>query len=577
MDNIERVILRLADEQWDKNRQGADFQRLLLECTAAVLPPLEIVKSTTVGQELYHTETTEVTRQLMGGLIFSVEKILSSVVMENIKTNWEQLELPVLLKGLHALHYYDYISKDCSHISRAYGTVVQYIKTRVDPAVLETRVAAMVDGAVAEIRNAENCYVVYHRTLGEHVPMITADGCATLCASRERADAVVEGNKEIPLAVKTIPQAEIDGYLRTWHAFGIEKILLKPNSDAPDVNLTVSDYLKEKTPDYQGTQLNFLLLRARQTEGIETMKGLHSLLWAAACEEMKKTLYLVPVCYEGEQGAPVEDKFVHCTARSAERRIQMQLEKQLGTSLLDYMAKTEQKEGEEHPLVGMTVGPIDADEVPFHGCENYSFAQAQTGEAVQYGKNMHVQTAVMNGKSYLPLFTDMKALHALFGEQVRVAMFTWEDIVDRLHDVVEKLDNSTSEIEGIAVNPGLKSSFLLPVQMVQAICEKTLNKAENTQKTQEERIEELYKGVKAVPQDARFCKASIWLGILSLFMDLSPTMGLLAIIFGILGRKNAKKEERPGAGKALAGIILGSVGFLKGLVMIYSLITTLLM
>ncbi|MGW0563772.1 DUF4190 domain-containing protein [Streptomyces sp. NPDC003016] len=58
------------------------------------------------------------------------------------------------------------------------------------------------------------------------------------------------------------------------------------------------------------------------------------------------------------------------------------------------------------------------------------------------------------------------------------------------------------------------------------------------------------------------------LGIISVTFfcayGLSIILGILALIFGILGRKRAQRGEATNSGMALAGIILGIVGFVAG-------------
>jgi hypothetical protein len=63
------------------------------------------------------------------------------------------------------------------------------------------------------------------------------------------------------------------------------------------------------------------------------------------------------------------------------------------------------------------------------------------------------------------------------------------------------------------------------------------------------------------------------LGILSvclfcLYGVVGIILGVLALIFGILGRKRAQRGEATNSGMALAGIILGSVGIVIGLIIV---------
>ncbi|MER6117648.1 DUF4190 domain-containing protein [Streptomyces sp. NPDC001743] len=52
----------------------------------------------------------------------------------------------------------------------------------------------------------------------------------------------------------------------------------------------------------------------------------------------------------------------------------------------------------------------------------------------------------------------------------------------------------------------------------------------------------------------------------------SLVLGTLALIFGIIGRKRAARGEADNAGQALAGVILGSIGIVIGVVIIGGLI-----
>jgi hypothetical protein len=62
------------------------------------------------------------------------------------------------------------------------------------------------------------------------------------------------------------------------------------------------------------------------------------------------------------------------------------------------------------------------------------------------------------------------------------------------------------------------------------------------------------------PQNG-FGTAAMVLGICSIVLScLYGVLGILAIIFGILGRKRVRRGEATNPGQALAGIICGSIG-----------------
>ena len=76
-----------------------------------------------------------------------------------------------------------------------------------------------------------------------------------------------------------------------------------------------------------------------------------------------------------------------------------------------------------------------------------------------------------------------------------------------------------------------------------------------------------YGGPGGTPKPRGMAVASLVLGICSLAfcilpyanLCLVPVLGILAVVFGILGRSAVRRGEADGDGMALAGLILGSV------------------
>lgn len=167
----------------------------------------------------------------------------------------------------------------------------------------------------------------------------------------------------------------------------------------------------------------------------------------------------------------------------------------------------------------------------------------------------------------------MTTLHSVFGNKVRVGLFTWDDVVARIEDLSENPAGNTSAIEEVVINPSL-INFRLSVDDVKAIEAEKNSPAKasfgggSNAGIQKEKIEEQYKNIPPKRKDSRLCNASLILGIISIVADLTPITGVLSLIFGIIGRNKALKNKQNGAGKALAGIILGTVGMLMGLLTI---------
>ena len=344
MDNKEKAILKLANERKEEKPGSISVQINFLEYAMKVVPTLESVKQTAPGIKLYEAETTEMTKELLGGLLFTINQFLSSTVFENIESGWTFLDVDTLLDGLKALNFYAVVSNNCRYILEACDKLMQHLKTRVDGSLLESKVEELVSEGVTAIKESAECFTIYHNVLDERIPMIDPGGFAWLFTSKEYADTIIEKNKGIALSVKRIPQSEMDNYLRSWYAFGIEKIRLNVGSGVHEVELSVSDYFKERFPKYQSVFLNNLLIRTKQTASIETLKKVHLTIWNIACKEMINSLYLVPIKYNDDTDEPIEDRFIHTSRCAAERMIKLQIEKQIGTSLEEYMVNIEVKE-----------------------------------------------------------------------------------------------------------------------------------------------------------------------------------------------------------------------------------------
>lgn len=583
MDNKEKVILQLANERKSEKPSDIVVQRTFLEYAIKVVPTLESVKLTAPAMKLYDSETAEVTNEILGGLLFAINQFLSSTIFENIENGWIFLDVDTLLDGLKAMHFYAVISNNCPHIPQICSRIMQHLKGRIEKSALDSKINELVSGSIETIRKSEKIFIVYHNVLSERIPMIDPNGFAWVFTNRQYADDILKNNQSMPLGIRQFSLSEFDHYLHSWYGLGIAKFRLNVGTGDHEAEIMVSEYLGVDSPKYQSTYLNYLLLRTKQTENLENLKQVHLTIWSAACREMTKSLFLVPVSYDNDSGEPVEDKFIHTSQYAAERMMKLQMEKQLGTSLENYIVNAEVNEGKANPLVGQTFDNFNSGEVPFYGADQYSFAYAQSGNAIQLGKPMRLQTAVNNGHTFLPIFTDMKTLHGVFGDKVRIGLFTWDDIVTRINDLSENADGSVSEIEGIVINPGL-INVQLSVENVRSIDAEKNEPAKvffgigpdaDAQKTQKQQIAQQYKNIPPVKKEIGLCTASFVLGIISLILDFIPITGLLALIFGIIGRNKAIKEKQDGAGKALAGMILGAIGVASRLLLLIPVILNL--
>lgn len=562
MNNVERIILKQAYERKQENFAEIETQRNLLEYAIRVIPTLETVKISIFGQKFCCDDTVEVTDDIMNSLLVALERFLSITVWENIEKDWKKLEVEKFLDALRAMKFYVSISRNCPNIQNAYNRILEHLKTRIDGEKLKSEVNELVLNAINYMNSQQHLYVIYNDVSGEKIPTISPENYVWVFTNKEEANNLIEANEEMKLSVKEFNLTEFRSYVNSWCRFGYEEFCLNSFNDDHTAIVTVDEYLGEPSKKYLSTNLNSILIKARQFEALSD-KSLYKHLVNYAYNEMPKTLYLAPILYKGEKlEEPVEDYVLHTSKRSAELMMKASIENQLGVSLDEYAVEVDVNE-EEKPTLNdeQTFSTFTDEKFCFYGADKYSFVHSQEGSGVQIGKVMTMRTVINSGHNFLPLFTDMVSLHAVFGEKVRVGMFTWEDILDRLDDKVIGPDGSISIIEGVVINPGL-TNFAISAEDISRI-----GKSAEEQKSDscEENDEmPVYKTPISHTNGEKgtngFCKASFVLGIIALTFDLFPLTGFLSIIFGVLGKKEAKKENKDYS-KATVGIILGTVGF----------------
>ncbi|MBQ8164742.1 MAG: SseB family protein [Clostridia bacterium] len=274
------------------------------------------------------------------------------------------------------------------------------------------------------MKSCNMLYVIYNDSMGARFPAIDKTGNAWVFTQFEYAEAVVEKNTGIGLAVKAFPKEEFNGYVKSWYAFGIEKFALNIGTDKSEI-IVLDDYTEIVSDSpYTGCKLNLLIIRYKQLLSIGNNEGAVSAaesVWNDFCKQLDKNVFLVPVCYDGDP-AYVEDTCLHVSQRAAE-----------------------------------IIAENYSGEIKFLGGEKYHFADekylSENGE-----KLMHIKTVCSNGKAFIPAFTEINSIHAIFTDKVRIGIFTYEEIFAHLSSSVVGFDG---EIDGIVFNPGSTNLVLM--------------------------------------------------------------------------------------------------------------------
>lgn len=168
----------------------------------------------------------------------------------------------------------------------------------------------------------------------------------------------------------------------------------------------------------------------------------------------------------------------------------------------------------------------------------------------------------------------MRAYLKILGKNTRVGLFTWEDIVERLHDTVKNEDGSYSKIEGIVFDPGVNNTVLSAEEVHEMNSKMNAHSSIEAIQESNSKVNESVSGFLCDKFDAdnqrarRYCKASVILGVLSMPFGITFIPPVLAVVYGLIGQSKTGSQKE--ANDALAGIILGSLSIVINLWLLLS-------
>ncbi len=252
------------------------------------------------------------------------------------------------------------------------------------------------------LNSAKNIYMIYDKETTDLLPAITCDGCADIFTRRQYAEDLINKESGIDtLAIKEFQKEEFDQQVKTWHAFGITKFYLNAGTPNHACLLKLDDYMPDpviEESEYNGSSLRMYFLRYRQYRRYRdpNMKALAQTLFSAFCYEIEKVLFLCPFVYDNESyplGEP--DYALHMTSEG---------EKFIKENFEEY------------------------DEPEFYGGENYQIVDASDVRLEEINLFFLKGTGDVSESKGIPVFTDFASLHAVFGENVRVALCTYDEL-----------------------------------------------------------------------------------------------------------------------------------------------------
>lgn len=304
--------------------------------------------------------------------------------------------------------------------------------------------------AISYIKSIDKVYITFMRATGDQIPSVDGFGYAWLFSKQEYADMIIQKNPGVDMFCKEFDQDSLSAFVKTWYRFGISRFKLNPGTNDRFAEVDRDDFLPIegiKKWNIIGSSLNQLIIRFKQNNAIQNNPMAHATamtMWSSICHELYRSVFLVPVTYDDEPYY-VEDWVIHTSLAGAERLTQAEIERQIGDRTKDgSKLVAEDKNG--NPIYMLKEDLI-------YGGEKYHFAK--DGE-VSPGRIMHLRTILNNGTTFLCGFTDFEALHKVFGENVRVAVQSYEEIIAHMNDAV----SDSTAIQGFVINPGTNELML---------------------------------------------------------------------------------------------------------------------
>ena len=297
---------------------------------------------------------------------------------------------------------------------------------------------------ISYINSLDKLYVIFARATGDRFPSIDFSGSAWVFSKKEYAENVIRQNTDGSLFCREFTGDGFRAFIQSFYRYGIVRFKLNPGTNDRYLQIERDRFLpmEKGKGNYAGAALNQLILRFRQYNAIQNnpeARAMAMTMWGVLCHELYRSVFLVPFSYENESGE-TEDRVIHTSLQGAQRMTHLEIENQLGERVGENRKlAAEHDDGSPAYLLNKEL---------LFGSEKYHFATED--DKASPGKTMHFRTVMKDGTAFMCGFTDFDALHAFFGEHVRVAVFAYEEIIAPIFNA----DGPDSGLAGFVINPG---------------------------------------------------------------------------------------------------------------------------
>lgn len=309
------------------------------------------------------------------------------------------------------------------------------------------------------IESVGKVYVMYNRSTGENMPAIDGGGFAWAFTKEEYAQTIVEKNPAIDLAYKALTTEEFFEVVKGWYILGVIRFKLNLGTGDHECIVDRDHFVHDEKAskwDYYGSGLNSLIIRFRQNRALEANEDAQKnacMLWAGICHELPKNVFLVPINFDSEPAQSDYDYF-HFSKGGFERLNHMAIEKALGDKV-DKSKALYATDDKGNPL-------LVAKEELFYANDRYRFFRP---DEVTQPRIMHLRTLNHGNNAFLCAFTDVSVMHKIFGQDVLIGIFTYDEIVAHINDSIM---GSELSLEGLVINPG-SATLILSRENIEAV------------------------------------------------------------------------------------------------------------
>lgn len=248
---------------------------------------------------------------------------------------------------------------------------------------------------IAKMFENKEAWFVYTKGAGNKIPTIDNSGAAQIFTKEEYASNVIEKAPEVPLAIEKLNEKTLGGFFSGLFRYGILRLkvdLLQPGGGevARDEVAKMGELKEYQLMNSRCYSLMIRYLQAKQLLNKTTANLSSATLWSAMCKEFPKSLFFVPMCFEGEEANVKDEHEIFFTQ--------------------DAVAKMK----ESKPAI--------------IGLDKY---KPSNGNGRKLKFITLKNSAAGEEKTFFPVFTDIGELKAVFGDKARLCMITYNDLQEK--------------------------------------------------------------------------------------------------------------------------------------------------